>query len=112
MAVVGARAPVHHLMTNKNWISTLRGGPWSPRFEAMAKKAGKTLEDLANQVAVPGHIGPHPEQYHQLVADRVATATRGLSGMAYKVRFDAELAAIKIEAVTPGTPVNRLLTGR
>jgi RHS repeat-associated protein len=103
--------PIHHLMTNKNWVSTLRGGPWSPRFRDIAGKAGMTLEDVANKVAVPGHVGPHPEAYHQAVFDRLTTATRGLSGNAYGAAFRAELGAIKSEAATVGSHLNKLLSG-
>ena len=51
---------VHHIMTNKNWISEARRGPWSPRFADMAKKAGMTLEEAANKIVIAGHKGPHP----------------------------------------------------
>ena len=87
----GARAPLHHLMTNKNWVSTLRGGPWSPRFADLAKKAGMTLDDVANKVPVPGHRGPHPEAYHQAIFDRLTSTTRGLSDKAYSTAFREEL---------------------
>jgi RHS repeat-associated protein len=77
-AVVGSlRAPIHHVMTNKNWVSTASGGPWSPVFEGMAKKAGMTLDEASNKIAVLGHQGPHPGEYHQLVYDRLSLATRG-----------------------------------
>ena len=61
----GSGGPVHHIATNKNWDSPARGGPWSPRFEKLFKKAGMSLDDAANKVAVPGHRGPHPEAYHE-----------------------------------------------
>jgi len=83
--------PLHHLMTNKNWISTARGGPWSPRFADMAKSAGMSLEDLENKIRVTGHRGPHPESYHEAVFQRLANATEGLSGEAYSIVFKAEL---------------------
>ncbi|MBZ0143937.1 MAG: AHH domain-containing protein, partial [Rhodocyclaceae bacterium] len=108
----GSGGPWHHGMTNKNWVSTLRGGPWSPRFAAMAKKAGMTLDDLANKVRVPGHFGPHPEAYHQAVFDRLTAATQGLSGDAYGTAFRTELAAVLTESATEGSVLNLLLTTR
>src|SRR3712207_7872183 len=34
----------HHLATNKNSVSTARGGPWTPRFRRIFKKAGMELD--------------------------------------------------------------------
>lgn len=97
------------MFTNKNFKSQVRGGPWSPRFEALFAKAGLTLEDGMNKVRIPGHKGPHPEAYHQAVYDRAIQATRGLKGKEYKKALEAETAAIKQEAVTPGTLLNKLI---
>ena len=58
----------------------VRGGPWSPRFKAMFDRAGMSLDDAANKVAVPGHKGPHPQAYHEEVFERLSTATEGLTG--------------------------------
>lgn len=102
------RPSVHHVMTNKNRVSTARGGPWTPRFEDMAKRAGMTLDDAANKV-VPGHRGPHPEAYHKEVFNRLSYATEGLSGDAYSAAFRAELTAIRTEASTLGSTLNQLL---
>ncbi len=112
MTTGSGSGPVHHVMTNKNWTSTDRGGPWSPRFEEMAKRAGMTLEDAANKVGIPGHQGPHPQAYHEAVAARLERATKGLSGDAYSAGFRTELNAIRTEAATVGTPINKLLTGQ
>jgi RHS repeat-associated protein len=101
---------IHHLATNKNYISTARGGPWSPRLEPLFKKAGMTMEDVLNKVQVAGHAGPHPEAYHQAVFDRLVKATEGLSGEAYTKAFQAELTAIGQEAKTSGTLLNQLIT--
>ncbi|MGE0143795.1 MAG: AHH domain-containing protein, partial [Planctomycetota bacterium] len=100
-------APEHHLMTNKNRISTARGGPWTPRFEDMANRAGMTLDDAANRVRIPGHVGPHSEEYHAEVFNRLSRSTEGLSGDAYSQAFRAELEAIRTEAATPGSALNR-----
>jgi hypothetical protein len=56
-------------MTNKNRVSAARGGPWTSRFEDLARKAGMGLEDAANKVRIPGHYGPHPQEYHEVVFD-------------------------------------------
>ncbi len=103
--------PIHHIATNKNSISNLRGGPWTPRFEPILKKAGMTLEDAANKIRVPGHAGPHPEAYHQEVFDRLRAATNGLSGADYKSALLKELDVIAGEATTVGSRLNKLLTG-
>ncbi|WP_437829842.1 RHS repeat-associated core domain-containing protein [Sorangium sp. So ce1153] len=108
-APAASGAPEHHIMTNKNRVSTDRGGPWTPRFEDMAKRAGMTLEDAANRVRIPGHRGPHPEAYHREVFDRLSRTTEGLSGDAYSTAFRAELDAIRSEAATAGSALNRLL---
>ena len=100
----------HHVMTNKNRVSAVRGGPWTPRFDDMAKKAGMTLDDVANRVRVPGHRGPHPQAYHQEVFQRLKRATEGLSGDAYSRAFREQLAKIRAEAATPGSRLNQLIT--
>ena len=105
------KPPEHHLMTNKNSISKARGGPWTPRFEQMAKRAGMTLDDARNKVRIPGHKGPHPQKYHEAVFERLNQATEGLSGKKYAEAFAKELEAIRTEAATPGTFLNDLLTG-
>ncbi|MBP9207809.1 MAG: AHH domain-containing protein, partial [Kofleriaceae bacterium] len=101
--------PDHHLMTNKNRTSTARGGPWTPRFEDMAQRAGMTLDDAENRVRIPGHRGPHPQAYHEAIFERLRTATSGLQGAAFSSAFRAELAAIRAEAATAGSALNRLL---
>ncbi|MDX2202507.1 MAG: AHH domain-containing protein [Hyphomicrobiaceae bacterium] len=106
------RASMHHIMTNKNWISSQRGGPWSPKFADMAKEAGMTLDDAANLVKVPGHRGPHPAAYHQVVDDRLATATTGLQGAEYSAAFRAELDPVGKEVAQSGTYLNKLVTGQ
>jgi hypothetical protein len=104
--------PIHHIATNKNTASTARGGPWTPRFQELFDEAGMSLNDPANLVAVAGHHGPHPMEYHQTVYDRLTQATEGLSGAEYEQALRAELASIAQDAQTPGTDINNLLTGR
>ncbi|HSN99215.1 MAG TPA: AHH domain-containing protein, partial [Candidatus Nanopelagicales bacterium] len=108
-AAAARSASEHHIMTNKNRVSTARGGPWTPRFDDMAHRAGMSLEDAGNRVRIPGLQGPHPEAYHTEVFDRLSRATDGLSGNAYSAAFRAELDAIRTEAATPGSSLNRLL---
>ncbi len=101
----------HHVMTNKNRVSTSQGGPWTPRFEDMAQKAGMKLSDAANRIKISGHHGPHPEAYHFEVHRRLARATKSLTGDAYSKAFRNELEMIRTEAATSGSALNQLLTG-
>jgi hypothetical protein len=68
-----------------------------------------TLEDAANRVRIPGHRGPHPEAYHREVFNRLSRATEGLSDVGYGPAFRAELDAIRVDATTRGSALNRLL---
>jgi RHS repeat-associated protein len=52
----GSQKPeIHHIATDKG----IKSG-WTARFTAIFAKAGMTLQDAANKVAVPGHYGPAP----------------------------------------------------
>jgi RHS repeat-associated protein len=107
------RGPAHHIATNKNSVGTANGGPWTPRFKRIFDKAGMSIDkDADNLVRVVGHHGPHPEEYHQIVLDRLTQATRGLNGSAYAQALRKELRSIKSEAQQPGSTINRLLTER
>lgn len=110
--IIGGRAPLHHIATDKNVVSKLRGGPWTPRFEAIFRRAGLSLKDAVNKVRVAGHSGPHPEAYHRAVFDRLLSATNGLRGGtdAYRQAVIRELEKIGKEAATRGTSLNKLLT--
>jgi len=55
----------------KNTVSAATGGPWTPRFANLFKRAGLSLDDEINLVRVPGHYGPHSEQYHRIVYQRL-----------------------------------------
>jgi len=103
----------HHIATNKNNVSTARGGPWTPRFKTFFDKAGLDInKGSENLVNVINHKGPHPEAYHQLVFDRLTTATQGLKAntAAYKTAVTNTLQAIGTEAQQVGSTVNKLLT--
>jgi hypothetical protein len=71
-----------------------------------------SLDDIENKISIPGHRGPHPEAYHAEVYDRLDKATNGLSGKAFEKAFRAELDEIGTEAATPGSYLNKLLTGQ
>ncbi len=69
------RPDVHHIATVENEKSTLRGGPWTQRFNQIFDKAGMSMEDPANKVTIEGHKGPHPEAYHKEVYGGLREAT-------------------------------------
>nr|WP_076606237.1 AHH domain-containing protein [Cystobacter fuscus] len=73
-------APEHHIATDKNGKAEVRGGPWTPQFEPLFERAGMSLNDPANKLFVIGHKGPHPEQYHQEVYDRLTDAVSCAQG--------------------------------
>jgi hypothetical protein len=87
------------------------GGPWTPRFRALAKDAGMSLDDLENQVEVDGHFGPHPQAYHEEVFDRLSHSTDGLTKGTpeYNAAFRQELRMIRAEASTSGARLNQMI---
>jgi hypothetical protein len=101
---------LHHIGTDKNWRSTLRGGPWSQRFKDLFAKVGLSLDDPANKVRIPGHAGPHPEEYHEEVYNRLANSIVDKSDSKARKAFLEELEIIADEAQSPGTKLHRLLT--
>ncbi|WP_090484789.1 AHH domain-containing protein [Myxococcus virescens] len=101
----------HHLATNKNSVSTARGGPWTPRFEEFFKKAGMELKDPENIVPVQGHHGPHPQEYHALVFARLRDATRACRTVeSCRKALTSALNEMAEEVITQGTELNRLVT--
>ena len=116
-----AGAPIHHVCTNKNFVKPgADGTPWSPKFEQLFIDAGypgsgaKQMDIAINKVAVPGHKGPHPEAYHQIVYDRLLESVDGISpGIPeYRLAFDSALDAIKADILNPGSVLNRMITKR
>jgi RHS repeat-associated protein len=101
--------PIHHICTNKNEISEARGGPWTPRFEAIFKKAGYDLDDDINKIGIAGHAGPHPEEYHTEVLQRLQDAVKGKSGEAYKKAFEDEMESLRKDVTNPDHKLNKLL---
>ncbi|RKG85766.1 hypothetical protein D7W82_18525 [Corallococcus sp. CA049B] len=105
-----ATGPVHHICSNKNPISDATGGPWTPRCEKVFKKAGMTLEDVANKVRLNGHKGPHPERYHKEVMDRLERAVeRCRTTETCRDSLMTELARIANELLTQGSDLRSLL---
>jgi hypothetical protein len=108
-----ARGCYHHILTDKNYVSSRTGGPWSPRFEDFLKKAGLKFSHPANRVWIEGHHGPHPAEYHAEVYRRLEDATRGLRGGTPEYR-DAVLNTLRElgqEIQTKGSHLNLLLMG-
>ncbi|MFL5355438.1 AHH domain-containing protein, partial [Archangium sp.] len=108
----GGHVDKHHLATIANEKSTARGGPWTPKFRELFKKAGMELKDPENIVSVEGHRGPHPEEYHQRIFNRL---DRTMSGCRTVVQcrdfLKATLDELAREVSTPGTRLNQLVTG-
>jgi hypothetical protein len=105
------RSQSHHLATDKNSVSTARGGPWTPEFRRIFRRAGMELDDPENIVDVPGHKGPHPREYHELVFRRLNEVTEGCRKMdACRKALTEELKKLAREATTRGPDINRLLT--
>ncbi|AKQ63787.1 putative lipoprotein [Myxococcus hansupus] len=105
------RSQNHHLATDKNSISTARGGPWTPEFRRIFKKAGMELKDPENIVAVPGHKGPHPQEYHEAVYERLRDATRTCrTVVACRAALTAALKELAEEVTTKGTSLHKLVT--
>ncbi|MFY1828199.1 AHH domain-containing protein [Myxococcus fulvus] len=107
------RTEKHHLATNKNSKSAARGGPWTPRFRDIFKKAGMELKDPENIVPVQGHKGPHPEAYHMAVHERLRDATRRCRTIvSCRESLTVALRDLANEVSTKGTRLHRLVTER
>ncbi|WP_426731298.1 AHH domain-containing protein [Myxococcus faecalis] len=105
------RAERHHIATNKNNVSAARGGPWTPRFEQLFKRAGMELKDPENIIEIVGHKGPHPERYHMIIRDRLRDALGGCRKVTdCRKALTLELQKLAREASTKGTELHRLVT--
>ncbi|WP_395837301.1 AHH domain-containing protein [Archangium violaceum] len=101
----------HHLATNKNDISTVAGGPWTPRFEELFALAGMSLDVAENLIYLKGHKGPHPEEYHEAVFERLNRELRGCGTVARcRAKLLEALGKIAEEVCTPGSRLHRLVT--
>jgi hypothetical protein len=102
---------VHHICTTKNELSDKTGGPWTPLFEKLFKRADLPMEHVANKVRVRGHQGPHPREYHEIVLKRLTDAMRGCRGIAQcRAALTGELRNISQLVSTPGSELRNLLT--
>ncbi|WP_460074617.1 AHH domain-containing protein [Roseibium sp. ROS1] len=105
---------MHHVCTNKCDIGAGKTPAWTSRFKKIFDNAGLNIDIEINKIAVPGHRRSHPQAYHQYVYGRLTDATRGLSANspAYTQAVSNTLNRLKAEAVTPGSQINKWLTGQ
>lgn len=70
-----------------------------------------SMEDPANKMPLPGHYGPHPERYHQIILDELADATATCRSVAVcREALTARLRKLAKQIATPGTELNQLVT--
>ena len=101
----------HHLATNKNDLSTLRGGPWTPLFEELFELAGMSLESSENRIYLKGHKGPHPEEYHRKVYQKLSTAVQGCTIVSScRASLLEALKELATEVCTSGSRLHQLAT--
>ncbi|QRK11175.1 AHH domain-containing protein [Archangium violaceum] len=102
---------IHHIATVENEKSPARGGPWTPRLKKFFDKAGMSMEDPANKVRIPGHKGPHPEEYHQEVYERLERAVRRCETTAQcREALTRELGKLAEQLKSVGSKLNKLVT--
>ena len=110
---VDVEGPEHHIATDKWTEATHSGGPWTPRFQDIFDRAGMSLNDPANIVRIRGHKGPHPQEYHEEVYDRLNAATLECRSIQQcREALVAELRALADEIATEGSKLNMLITKR
>jgi hypothetical protein len=101
----------HHVATDKNDISSARGGPWTPRFLELFNRAGLSLDAPENRIYLKGHQGPHPEAYHKEVHQRLLRALGQCRDAAQcRSRLVEELKRVANEVCTRGSRLHRVLT--
>ncbi|RKH06950.1 AHH domain-containing protein [Corallococcus carmarthensis] len=106
--VVGPR---HHIASDKFSTSTANGGPWTPRYQKIFRRAGMSLDDPANQVDVPGHRGPHPREYHERVHGALELATESCETIAQcRESLTRTLRVLADEILQKGSLLNKLVT--
>jgi hypothetical protein len=70
-----------------------------------------SMEDPSNKMPLPGHYGPHPERYHQIVLEELADATATCrSVVECREALTDALRALAKDIATPGTDLNQLFT--
>ena len=88
------RTQEHHIATNKN---SKAGAKWTEKFRELFDYAGLSLDDPVNKLDLPAdiHKGPHSQQYHQWLYDRLTRATAGAESPAdFRAALVSELGAI------------------
>jgi hypothetical protein len=106
-------AKAHHLATNKNDISNASGGPWTPLLKRLFDRAGMSLDDPANIVYLMGHVGPHPEEYHEEVFNHLRAALGDCKlQVDCRNRLTKALDRIAGDVCTSGSKLNKLATRR
>jgi hypothetical protein len=101
----------HHIATDKNHVSDATGGPWTPKFEFLFRRAGMTLGDPANLVNIIGHQGPHSMEYHMEVYQRLENALGDCATKTEcRARLVEELDRLAASICKPGSRLNKLLT--
>ncbi len=104
-------SPEHHIATNKNGTAEVRGGPWTPQFEALFKRADMDLNHPANRIFVFGHKGPHPEEYHLRVYRRLRDAlTTCAMPQECRPRLIDALDELADDICKSGSRLNKLVT--
>jgi hypothetical protein len=107
----GSRVDVHHIATIENSKSTLRGGPWTQKFQQIFDRAGMRMKDVENTVPIEGHKGPHPERYHRIIFEELDGATQGCRSIAEcRAALTKVLNWLAKEIATSGTELNQLVT--
>jgi len=107
----GEEGPVHHIATVRNNDSSVRGGPWTPKLKEFFDKAGMSMEDDLNKVPIPGHKGPHPEQYHTEVFRRLGKAVKRCETTEQcRAALTRELKRLTMELKEAGSKLNKLVT--
>jgi hypothetical protein len=70
-----------------------------------------SLNDPANKVRVKGHQGPHPQEYHERIHERLDEATKGCSSIEQcRKALTAELERLAKQISTEDTTLNKLVT--
>jgi transposase len=101
----------HHIATDKWTEATHSGGPWTPKFQKIFDRAGMSLNDPANIVRIRGHKGPHPEEYHREVFNRLNEAVEDCSSIKQcRESLTRALRGLADEIATEGTKLNKLIT--
>lgn len=111
IAPADAEGHEHHIATDKWNDATHSGGPWTPKFQKLFDQAGMSLNDPANRVRIPGHKGPHPQEYHQEVFDRLRDALKGCRTLEQsRAALTEALHRLAGELTREGTRLNKLVT--